>query len=570
MFLTVLSAVAVCCSAAAIAACKHAHTFAAWETVKLPTCTESGEKKRVCTCGEEEREEIAATGHRFTEWTSSQTEHKKICANGCGTETENGTHVFGAENVCPTCGYALHYTTTLTFEEIKNETEEIIGYAVTGCEGEETEIVVPAYHMGLPVTTVVNYAFSADEEDGGNEKYGLLKSVALPDTVTKIGQGAFECCSALEQVTFNNVEEIGNYVFYNSGITSIVLPESVKTVGDQVFQECAKLESVTFYCAPLLGDYLFYLSDNVKTIIIEHNETAFISDNTFYGFADGTIDFVFGDGVTAISSRVFGSSLLEGHAYVKSVTLGKNIREVGDYVFNKCSKITEIVLPEKLEKIGAQAFYECSSLAKVTVLNSHIGFGMSVFYLCESLEQVNYAGTLAEWSQIEFANYYGNPLSYGASFFTADGEIKEIYIDGVETVKQNAFFGLCVDSVTLGESVKFVEANAFGMSTKLPNRPFKRLVILGKGEVKTYNQSFGYRLTAETEIFYNGTAEEMKEKVMCNGVLNIPYFRNCVHYFYSESPETEEIPTPDSTWQFGGFWKFAADGKTIEKLETEI
>ncbi|MBQ4090857.1 MAG: hypothetical protein IJC64_00915, partial [Clostridia bacterium] len=41
----------------------HVHSFGEWTTVKDATCTESGQKARVCDCGEKETQGINALGH---------------------------------------------------------------------------------------------------------------------------------------------------------------------------------------------------------------------------------------------------------------------------------------------------------------------------------------------------------------------------------------------------------------------------------------------------------------------------------------------------------------------------
>ena len=41
----------------------HTHVYGEWEIVTNPTCTASGERKRTCSCGQEEKEPVAALGH---------------------------------------------------------------------------------------------------------------------------------------------------------------------------------------------------------------------------------------------------------------------------------------------------------------------------------------------------------------------------------------------------------------------------------------------------------------------------------------------------------------------------
>ena len=40
----------------------HEHVFGEWVTVKLPNCTDKGERARACECGEKETEELPVSG----------------------------------------------------------------------------------------------------------------------------------------------------------------------------------------------------------------------------------------------------------------------------------------------------------------------------------------------------------------------------------------------------------------------------------------------------------------------------------------------------------------------------
>lgn len=562
-------------------ACKHRHSFSEWETVQSATCTQAGEKKRVCGCGEEEKEIIPATGHSFGEFLTAEGGHKKVCANGCGTESEAGAHEFNADNVCTVCGYALEYTASLTYSEVtEEEGGAVVGYVVTGCDENPTKITVPAYHEGLPVTAIGEYAFYREEGS-------LLEKIFLPDNIKAIGNFAFYECSALHEIDLNQVETIGDYALYQTGLSSITFLERVKSIGRQALCLCAELETVTFRCAPVFGEYLFYMSPNVKTIIIGHNETAFTGD-TFYGFEDGSVEFIFGDGVTEIAPSALGGTFVSKNTFAGSVKIGKNVekigsdafvgsniteielpaslKEIGSSAFEKCEKLKKIQFPEGVETIGNSTFIDCTALEEVSFPKSLKKIGNSTFSRCTAITKVSYAGTIAEWSQMEIGSH-ANPLQNFASFWVNGEEITgELVINGVETVKMNVFCGINVESIVLGESVKRVEQQAFGQDTKLPRRAFKRIVILNKDFKVANSLAFGYREGGgETEIIYKGTAEEIKENT--NLSANLHYFKDCELYFYSETPETEEIPAADARYKFAGFWKYASDGKTIEKTE---
>ena len=132
-------------SCLALTAC-HSCEFGEW-TVETPaTCTEIGQEKRVCECGEFEVRDIPATGHTFGEWTivenSTCTElgqEQRVCA--CGEKEVRdislAKHTYGdwTEVKAPTCtetGLELRYCT---------------------CGNTETRVIEPTGHSHEAVVT---------------------------------------------------------------------------------------------------------------------------------------------------------------------------------------------------------------------------------------------------------------------------------------------------------------------------------------------------------------------------------------------------------------------------------
>ena len=102
------------------------------------------------------------------------------------------------------------------------------------------------------VTTIGDFAF--------NYCAGLTR-IVIPDSVTTIGECAFQNCISLTDVTIsNNVTNIKNYAFYNcASLTSIVLPSGVKSVGYATFANCASLNSIVIpKSVTTIGDYAFF------------------------------------------------------------------------------------------------------------------------------------------------------------------------------------------------------------------------------------------------------------------------------------------------------------------------
>lgn len=82
-----------------------------------------------------------------------------------------------------------------------------------------------------------------------------LKSVTIPDSVTKIDSSAFGGCSSLEALKGNHVSEDGRCVvidgelkaFIPTGLTEYTIPDSVYSIGDYAFYGCGDLTSITIH-----------------------------------------------------------------------------------------------------------------------------------------------------------------------------------------------------------------------------------------------------------------------------------------------------------------------------------
>lgn len=88
------------------------------------------------------------------------------------------------------------------------------------------------------VTSIGDYAF-----DGCKG----LTSLVIPNSVTSIGNAAFDGCSGLTSLIIpNSVISIGNSAFYNcKGLTSVVISNSITSISDDTFRRCSGLTSLT-------------------------------------------------------------------------------------------------------------------------------------------------------------------------------------------------------------------------------------------------------------------------------------------------------------------------------------
>lgn len=100
----------------------------------------------------------------------------------------------------------------------------------------DTTIVIDNKTYKVDETTLVLYPYKK-----------TTKTYTVPTHVTKIGNGAFQSASFLEEVIIgNNVVEIGNDAFKSSALKTAYIPLSVKTINDGTFTECKNLEWVVF------------------------------------------------------------------------------------------------------------------------------------------------------------------------------------------------------------------------------------------------------------------------------------------------------------------------------------
>lgn len=168
----------------------------------------------------------------------------------------------------------------LTTVTIPNSVTSIEHNTFNGCSG-LTYVTIPN-----SVTYIGKFAFYGCSGlisilvDEGNESYssidGLLynqdaskllfcpmtrETIHIPNSVTSVGDNAFNGCNRLKSVTIpNSVTSIGNYAFYDCNrLTAVTIPNSVTYIGDQVFGRCSGLKST--YCQavipPRAYDYTF-------------------------------------------------------------------------------------------------------------------------------------------------------------------------------------------------------------------------------------------------------------------------------------------------------------------------
>ncbi len=283
---------------------------------------------------------------------------------------------------------------------------------ITGYNGTDREIIIPAKINDRPVTTIGEGAF---------HRYDLI-SVEFPNTLKVIEENAFSGCRCLEKIKFpKSLErlEMGAF-YYNEALKNVELPEGLLYLGYGVFDGCegiAELEiprslekfqtdasviggSGNRILSPVgdetvlvvyrdstahdllkqrgWGEINYRLKEEERQGGEESPESDFqweakkgdiYLDDERYRVNGVTITrYIGNDAKVTIPDRIDGkwvvsisASAFEG-TDIKEVYIEGELTVIRERAFADCKNLKKVVLPSHLIKLGTESFAGCSQL----------------------------------------------------------------------------------------------------------------------------------------------------------------------------------------------------------------
>ena len=162
-------------------------------------------------------------------------------------------------------------------------------------------------------------------------------TLTLPDSVTKIGEGAFANVEGLKTIIIpGTVKTIGKNAFANNTtLEKVVVEDGVETIENSAFRGCTKLKEVELPDSiTSIGSEAFYTCGGLEDIQIPANIVS-INSTTFSWSGLQNVKFR-GDKVKRIEREAFWATK------IKELTITKNIEYIDATALGSCTELENI------------------------------------------------------------------------------------------------------------------------------------------------------------------------------------------------------------------------------------
>lgn len=214
----------------------------------------------------------------------------------------------------------------------------------------------------------------------GNES---LEQITLPNTLTKLGRGAFEQMTKLKSIRIpGSVKEI-EALFSGSAIENVELGEGVEILGGALFNRCKNLQAITLpKSIKEIGFMAFADCDNLASVNFQDlSSLNLIDDRAFYNCKSlKSVDLS-----KATALKTIGVSAFKDCASIHTLMLPDGLKSIAYEAFMNCEMLDLKQYPSALTYIGNYAFGNNRSLTTIAI-GEYVNFlGNGVFSNCRSV-----------------------------------------------------------------------------------------------------------------------------------------------------------------------------------------
>lgn len=231
------------------------------------------------------------------------------------------------------------------------------------------------------------FTIASDIVTGTTDCYG---SAVIPSGVLSIGAWAFSD-SSIDSVSIpNSITRIGNSAFENARyLASITIPDSVTDLGVDVFKGDYNLLTATLGSGITVIPSRAFYGANLLTSITIPNTVTRINDGAFYNTASLT-SISIPSAVTYIGTSAFSLNY-GGEFGLTSITVPDSVTVIGANAFRSLRRLTSVTLGNGLTAISSGTFIG-TAITSITIPNSVQSIASDAFSETSLLSSYSYCG----------------------------------------------------------------------------------------------------------------------------------------------------------------------------------
>ena len=301
------------------------------------------------------------------------------------------------ESVTSIGGRAFHWCPSMTSVTIGDSVTSIGDWAFFGCHS-LTSVIIPNSVTSIGDLAFFNCTFTKDNFinnsilDATQHQYWGAKIVDVEmDGLLISNNTIIDCRTAKDSITIpNSVTSIGDYAFEMcTDLTSITIPNSVTSIREYAFGGCVFIEENFINRSSLDAEENKYWG----AIFVDREiDGLLVNNDTVILCRPNARSVVIPDGITRIRSRAFSNC-----SELTSITIPNSVISIGASAFNGCKSLISVALPNSITKIDGGLFYGCSALQSVVLSENIVSLspdflttsdGYGFFEQCSSLTSI--------------------------------------------------------------------------------------------------------------------------------------------------------------------------------------